>query len=891
MLKEDWRVTENSNAHYSYGALNRYISGKVSALYWLNKVYPQCIAEQHVNGFMHIHDLSSLSIYCSGYSIRDIAEKGIRGISNIPTSAPPKHFMSLLNQIANITTIYQNEISGAVAFSSFDTLCAPFVKEDKLTYQEVKQYIQNFIYSINSNSRGGCVPITTELLTKDGFKKYNEIKDGDLVFTYKNGDLKLSPVKRINVYDYDGDLISFEGRDYKQTVTPNHRVLRKNFNRNSFTIQRAEELQDVKTPMSFPVGTNSSSIDGISLSNDMIELLAFVLTDGCIDKSRIRIYKSNNRWGGKRLEEILNRIGAPYTKSDYSAQVSIDDKNRKYPMSRYTILDSSIRDTINEILNNTKKDIPNILLGMNQAQAKLFLKTWSKLDGSAERFLLQCDNKNIADKMQYIATLSGHGSYQYVKEKSETNKTLYVQVYKEKNKCNCSINKIPYKGKVWCPTTGDGIVFFREDNKVYISGNSEPAFSNITIDLTPPKDLLNQPVIVGGKLLDYTYKECQKEMDMINRAIYEIMLEGDYAGAPFAYPILTYNIHDRFDWDNPNNELLWQMTGKYGLPYFANFINSDMEPSDVRSMCCRLRLSLSELRKRGGGLFGSGEHTGSIGVVTLNLPRYAYLAKKMNDETQFWWLLKKHMDIAMTSLEYKRSFLQEQLDRGLLPAFSEYVGGIDNYFSTIGLVGMNEMCLNLLDVDITDPKGKAFSERVLDCMRERIIEYQERTGNLYNLEATPAEGCSYRLAKMDVERFNDIIVQGTRETPYYTNSCHMPVNKVETVKQLMEHQEGLQLKFTGGTVVHLYLSGAISGDKAKHIVRTVCENYRVPYISLSPVYSICPNHGYLSGYIKQCPICQAPVESYQRVTGYIRQVSKFNDGKKAEFHDRKQLEV
>lgn len=575
MLKEDWRVTENSNAHYSYGALNRYISGKVSALYWLNKVYPQCIAEQHVNGFMHIHDLSSLSIYCSGYSIRDIAEKGIRGISNIPTSAPPKHFMSLLNQITNITTIYQNEISGAVAFSSFDTLTAPFVKEDKLTYEEVKQYIQNLIYSINSNSRGG----------------------------------------------------------------------------------------------------------------------------------------------------------------------------------------------------------------------------------------------------------------------------------------------------------------------------SEPAFSNFSIDLTPPKDLLNQPVIVGGKLLDYTYKECQKEMDMINRAIYEIMLEGDYAGAPFAYPILTYNIHDRFDWDNPNNELLWQMTGKYGLPYFANFINSDMEPSDVRSMCCRLRLSLSELRKRGGGLFGSGEHTGSIGVVTLNLPRYAYLAKKMNDETQFWWLLKTYMDIAMTSLEYKRGFLQEQLDRGLLPAFSEYVGGIDNYFSTIGLVGMNEMCLNLLGVDITDPKGKAFSERVLDYMRERIIEYQEQTGNLYNLEATPAEGCSYRLAKMDVERFNDIIVQGTREIPYYTNSCHMPVNKVETVKQLMEHQEGLQLKFTGGTVVHLYLSGAISGDKAKHIVRTVCENYRVPYISLSPVYSICPNHGYLSGYVKQCPICQAPVESYQRVTGYIRQISKFNDGKKAEFHDRKQLEV
>lgn len=574
MLKSDWRVTENSNAHYSYGAMNRYIVGKVSALYWLNKVYPQYIADAHNEGYMHIHDLSSLSLYCCGYSIQDIIEKGIRGISNIPTSSPPKHFMSLINQIANVTTIYQNEISGAVAFSSFDTLCAPFVKEDKLTYQEVKQYIQNFIYSINSNSRSGA----------------------------------------------------------------------------------------------------------------------------------------------------------------------------------------------------------------------------------------------------------------------------------------------------------------------------EPAFSNVSIDLTPPNDLLNQPAMVGGKHLDYTYKECQKEIDMINKAIFEIMLEGDEKGAPFSYPILTYNIHERFNWDNPNNELLWEMTGKYGLPYFANYINSDMEPSDCRSMCCRLNISLKELRKRGGGLFGSGEHTGSIGVVSLNLPRYAYLAK---NEQQFWETLEDAMNIATASLEIKRKFIQQQLDRGLLPAYSEYVGTLDNHFSTIGLVGMNEMCLNLLGVDIIHPKGKEFSLKVLDYMREYIAQCQEKTGNLYNLEATPAEGSCHRLAKMDVERYGYmyVAVQGTEEAPYYTNSCHMPVKDVEGIKQLMEHQNELQQKFTGGTVVHLYLAGAISGEKAKHIVRTVCENYRVPYISLSPVYSICPNHGYLSGHVEKCPICQAATESYQRVTGYIRQVSKFNDGKKSEFYERKQLVV
>lgn len=579
--KEDWRVSENSNAHYSFGALNKYLSSKISALFWLEDVYNEEIANAHNNGFMHIHDLGSISPYCAGYSLTDIIKKGVRGVSNIPVSSPAKHFMSLLNQVANLTTVFQNELAGAVAFSSFDTLCAPFVKVDGLDYDEVYQHMQNFIFSINSNSRGGA----------------------------------------------------------------------------------------------------------------------------------------------------------------------------------------------------------------------------------------------------------------------------------------------------------------------------EPAFSNLTFDLTPPKDLLTQKAIVGGEEQSFTYKDCQKEMDMINKAFFEIMIKGDSEGAPFAYPIPTYNIHERFDWNNKNNELLWVMTGKFGTPYFANFINSDMDPRESRSMCCRLKIDLRELRRRGGGLFGSGELTGSIGVVTLNLPRLAYLSSKKYDNVEsakkdFFIELEKYMNIAKESLELKRAFLEKQLEAGLFPAFKEYVGHLENHFSTIGLVGMNEMCLNLLGTGIKDDEGKQFSLEVLDFMRDKIADFQEETGNLYNLEATPAESCAFRLAKIDVGEFGeDIITQGNTNgfAPYYTNSCHLPVSEVEDILQVISHQEELQEKFTGGTVVHLYTQNSMSGDMAKHIIRTICENYKVPYVSISPVYSICPDHNFIEGNQPICPHCGKETEQYQRITGYIRQVSKFNPGKKAEFADRHQL--
>ena len=573
--KIDWRVNENSNSPYSFGSLNKHIIAEVSKDYWLNEVYKdKRIIDAYKNGDIHIHDLGGLTLYCCGYSLRNIILMGVQGIPNIPTSSPAKHFDAILNQIANLVTIYQNEIMGAVAFNSFDTLLAPYIKKDNLTYEEVKQNLQNFIFSINSNSRAGA----------------------------------------------------------------------------------------------------------------------------------------------------------------------------------------------------------------------------------------------------------------------------------------------------------------------------EPAFTNITFDLFPPKDLENDPALIGDKIQEFTYKECQKEMDMLNKAFYELMNEGDYNGRPFSYPIPTYNINSNFDFDNPNNDMLFEMTGKFGYPYFANFVNSDMDQSDVRSMCCRLNLDLRELRKRNGGLFGSGDSTGSIGVVTINLPRLAY--KHKNNEKEFFNALKEILIIAKDSLEKKRKWLNDNIiNKDMLPAFSTYVGTLKNHFSTIGIVGLNEMCENFNGNNILTEEGMEFSIKVCNFIREELINFQEETGNLYNFEATPAESTCYRLAKKDVEDFDDIIVRGGREYPYYTNSCHMPPNEVKNLKQLFDHQDKLQVLFTGGTVVHIYCDGAISGEKAKHIVKTVCKKYRTPYVSISPLNRYCEEHGYVKERVEECPICGKKLDLYQRITGYLRKVEFFNDGKKSEFKDRNQLSL
>ena len=422
---------------------------------------------------------------------------------------------------------------------------------------------------------------------------------------------------------------------------------------------------------------------------------------------------------------------------------------------------------------------------------------------------------------------------------------------------------------------------------------TQAPFSNITLDWTVPNDLANLPAIVGGKEQDFTYGDCKEEMDMINRAFIETMIEGDAQGRGFQYPIPTYSITKDFDWsDTENNRLLFEMTAKYGTPYFSNYINSDMEPSDVRSMCCRLRLDLRELRKKSGGFFGSGESTGSVGVVTINMPRIAYLSK---NEEEFYERLDKMMDIAARSLHIKRVVLSKLLDEGLYPYTKRYLGSFDNHFSTIGLIGMNEAGLNAkwIRKDLTHPETQKFTKDVLNHMRERLSDYQEEYGDLYNLEATPAESTTYRLAKHDVEQFPDIITAAEDcGTPYYTNSSHLPVGYTEDVFAALDIQDELQTLYTSGTVFHTFLGEKLPDWKsAAALVRKIAENYKLPYYTMSPTYSICKNHGYLSGEQYTCPICGEETEVYSRITGYYRPVKNWNDGKLQEFKERKVYDV
>ena len=568
----DWRVKENSTVTYSVGGLILSNSGAITANYWLSEIYDQEVADAHRNAEIHIHDLSMLTGYCAGWSLKQLIQEGLGGIPGKITSAPAKHLSTLCNQMVNFLGIMQNEWAGAQAFSSFDTYLAPFVKVDNLSQKEVKQCIQCFVYGVNTPSR----------------------------------------------------------------------------------------------------------------------------------------------WG------------------------------------------------------------------------------------------------------------------------------------------------------------------------------TQAPFSNITLDWTVPKDLENLPAIVGGQEMDFTYGECKKEMDMVNKAFIEIMIEGDANGRGFQYPIPTYSITKDFDWsETENNKLLFEMTAKYGTPYFSNYINSDMEPSDVRSMCCRLRLDLRELRKKSGGFFGSGESTGSVGVVTINLPRIAYLAK---DEQDFYQRLDRLMDIAARSLKTKRTVITKLMEAGLYPYTKRYLGTFNNHFSTIGLIGMNEVGLNAswLRADLTHAETQQFAKDVLNHMRERLSDYQEEYGDLYNLEATPAESTTYRFAKHDKEQFPDIITANENGTPYYTNSSHLPVGYTEDIFSALDVQDELQTLYTSGTVFHAFLGEKLPDwQAAATLVRKIAENYKLPYYTMSPTYSVCKDHGYLTGEQYVCPICGEKTEVYSRITGYYRPVQNWNDGKAQEFKDRK----
>ena len=715
--QDDWRVRANANQGYSLGGMILNVSGKVTANYWLNSVYPKEIGLAHRNGDFHIHDLDMLSGYCCGHSLRALLNEGFNGVPNKVSSNPPKHLSSALSQAVNFLGTLQNEWAGAQAFSSFDTYLAPFVRIDNLSYDEVKQNVQEFIYNLNVPSRWGCVlPSTKVLTTENKWKGFDELTTKDKVWSInQQGYLCQSAIKIVIKKPYDGLIyeLSNDAFNYRQTVTAEHRVYVKN-DHSGQTINPAPYI--VKT--------------------------------------------------AQKIAEEEKEVWVPYS-IGASGEETWEDWT-----------------SVNEALTGAKPHPP-----------------------------------------------------------------INIQI----NKISCR----HYQGDVWCPSVTEGNVIFKdEEGHVFLSGQTQTPFTNLTFDIHCPDDLRNQHPLIGGKEVDFTYGDLQKEMDMINRAYIEVMIEGDAQGRIFTFPIPTYNITDDFDWDSENSRLMFEMTAKYGTPYFQNFMNSDLDPHMIRSMCCRLRLDLTELIHRGNGLFGSAEQTGSIGVVTINLARLGYLFKG-----NWEGLLERFdylCDLAKTSLEIKRKLITKLMGEGLYPFTKRYLGSFKNFFSTIGVNGANEMIRNFSDdrYDITDERGHELPVELLEHLNKRIQNYQAETGNLYNSEATPAEGTATRFAREDRKRFPDIIQAGQDGHRYYTNSTQLPAGFTDDPFEALDHQTDLQRLYLGGTVLHLFTGERISSWKAaRDIVRKTFSHYQLPYITITPTFSICPKHGYIAGEHKFCPLC------------------------------------
>ena len=1017
--RSDWRVNANANQGYSLGGMILNTSGKVTANYWLSHVYPKEAGEAHRNGDIQIHDLDMLANYCTGWSLRALLQEGFNGVKGKVESNPPKHLASALGQMVNFWGCLQNENAGAQAFSSFDTYLAPYVRNDKLTYKQVYDAIQEFVFNVNVPSRWGCVPNTTKVLSIDGWKSIDELSEDDVIYTWKNGSLNTCKVNGVCRKKFKGSLISFINTQYgyEQTVTPTHRTLVSKTNKNVFDaeIVHAEEIESDVSNKYWKFPTEFKAVDintKANFSNDEIALAAMIYTDGNLDFRKENVHKVRYLKSEKRLqglkesgidpELIFNNLGLSFTKTE---KVSKDFGSKMHVWNFYG-------DSAKKIVNlvKSKYEINKEFYKLNKCQADLFLHVWELHDGDESRHLLQVDNELIFEQLAHIAVLSGHVVSKKLKKCKSGKYVTYVSLTGVNGVSPKQISRINYDDMVWCPNVADGTaIFMNKDGGVFISGQTQTPFTNITLDWTCPEDLKDSQPIIAGEEMDYTYSELQPEMDMINKAFIEVMIKGDAHGRLFTFPIPTYNITPDFPWGSENTKLLFEMTAKYGLPYFQNFLNSDLKVGDVRSMCpltgdtevlvhingeskhidigtlftkykenntfsfdvwdgqkwckakpnyqgiqkylivktdvgliikmglnhiqclydgsnklgselevgdrlpyvkdltsttsgnssctivsieksinecplycmevqndshlftlangllthnCRLQLDLREIKKRGGGLFGSGEQTGSIGVITINCARLGYLFK--NDITGLYKRLDELMNIARNALEQKRKSLNKWMEQGLYPYSKRYLGGYNTLFSTIGINGVNEMIRNFTndEHDITDDYGQKFAMSLMDHINEVLKQFQVETGNLYNLEATPGEGTTFRFAKEDKKRYPDIIQAGKPEAPYYTNSTQIPVGYTNDPFTALNLQEGLQRRYSGGTVVHLYMGEAMSSsDSCKTLVKRVLENYHIPYLTITPTFSICPKHGYISGEHKYCPICDEELTS------------------------------
>jgi ribonucleoside-triphosphate reductase len=869
--ESDWAIKENANMGFSLQGLNNYISEKIVKKYWLRRIYPEAIRDAHEKAAIHIHDLGTLGAYCVGWDLKDLLMQGFTGVPRKIQTKPAKHLRVALGQVINFFYTLQGEAAGAQAFSNFDTLLAPFIRYDKLDYKEVKQAMQEFCFNMAVPTRVGfqCMSEDTEILTPNGWRGYKDLEKGDVIKTFnvEEGIIEDKPVKKLFKRHYQGKMYNLKNRIQDQLISPKHRVVRKKFNTNRYVLEKVEDVKKLKSPFIIPIAGKNQNKD-IPLSDEEIKLLAWVIAEGSIENysshrhsSRIMIYQSKEKHPEEYNEivSLLDNQGLQYSVRD-----STPSLGGKVKMMRSNA--ESSRKMNNLLEGKRVNKISQKLLNMSERQSKLFLETYLKVDGF-ENCKITTTNLKILNGLQQIVVNAGYGFTVLEREPTIGTKKLYVlKLIRHKNTYIQEIKEVDYSGIIWCPNTDNETVIARRNGKVFITGNTP--FTNITMDLKVPSYMEDEPVIIGGKPKKETYGEFKKEMAMFNRAFAEVMMEGDAKGRLFTFPIPTYNITKDFDWENPNHDPIWEMTAKYGIPYFSNFVNSDMNPEDARSMCCRLRLDQKELRKRGGGLFGANPLTGSIGVVTINMPRIAFTSL---NEKEFLDRVGELMELAKESLEIKRKALESFTGKGLYPYSKFYLRNVkkrfgnywQNHFSTIGLLGMNEAVENFMPGEnIASNKGREFAGKVLDYMREKLEEYQEETGHIYNLEATPGEGTTYRFAKEDKKRFarikvaNENAFRNKKGNPYYTNSTHLPVNHTDDLFKALELQDPLQVKYTGGTVFHGFVGERLEKEAVKKLVKKIAENFSLPYYTITPSFSICPIHGYMPGEHEYCPKCK-----------------------------------
>jgi ribonucleoside-triphosphate reductase len=857
--RTDWRVKENANEAFSFSGLLLHTAGKVMSNYNLNELFPPEVSNAHKMGYIHIHDLSHGVIgYCCGHSLKNILLWGFGGVPNKVDCKPAKHLSTVVHQLVNYIGCLQMEFAGAQAVSSFDTLLAPFVRADNLTYKQVKQNMQQLVFSLNIPSRWGCFSDDTEILTADGWKKGTDLNVGETIATFntKTEEIEYLPVQRMTKDHYKGKMYRLKNRIMDQLVTPNHRVLRRIHNYQEGVSPSKyvfEEAQKLKTRIPLiPLSGKFKGTEGLDMSKDLVNSLSWIVSEGSLCRSeRIGITQSAEKNPEKcdDIRNALNGAGFPFDEMP-----KLSGFTGKKNCLRFRINRPMSRRIHNMYFPNYVKRIPNEIKNLPTPLAREFIETYMKADGWPDENKIYT-KKDDVDALQEIIVKAGWGST-VLKNK---NGIYVVRIIKHDYSQVTSIDQEDYDGIVWCPTTTNGTVIVRRKGKVFISGNSQYPFSNITFDWVVPEDMKKEKAIVGGKQQDYTYADVQKEMDMINKAFIEVMVEGDANGSVFSFPIPTYNITKNFNWDSENAKLLFDMTAKFGLPYFQNYIGSNLDPKSIRAMCCRLNINQNELLKRPGGMWGPGDSTGSIGVVTLNVNRLAYEAKKDTEspveaKNLFFNKIKQYMNLGKTSLEIKREVIEKNLKNGLMPFTKRYLGTFNNHFSTIGLCGMNEACRNLLGKDIATPEGKQLAIDTLKFMSDMCLQFQKDSGNLYNLEATPAEGASYRLAREDKKAYPDIITAG-KEEPYLTNSTQLPVDFSDDAICAIEHQNDLQHIYTGGTIFHTFLGEKLSnGDSCKNLVRKIAENTKLPYFSITPTFSVCPDHGYVQGEHFNCPM-------------------------------------